>query len=98
EWSVGGLRAGGRSGREEAPGRLARGLAAADAEHALWSGVRKMMGSLDVEIVSCAKQREQMISLKLAGEKGSAIKPAAATGPAPVTTPATAKPEIRPGG
>jgi len=92
------LRAAGSSEREEAVGLLVRGLATADADHPLWSALRKMLGSADAASVSFAKQLEQMISQKSASEKGPAIQPATATGTAPVIAPATAKPEIRPGG
>ena len=92
------LRAASSTEREEATGLLARGLATANADHPLWSALRKMLGSVDAASVSFAKQLEQTISLKSASEKGSAVQPAAATAPAPVITPATAKPEIRPGG
>ena len=92
------LRAASSTEREEATGLLVRGLATADADHPLWSALRKMMASLDAASVSFAKQLEQTILLKLASEKGPAIQPATTTGPAPAITPATAKPEIRPGG
>ena len=92
------LRAASSTEREEATGLLARGLATANADHPLWSALRRMMGSLDAASVSFAKELEQTISLKLASDKGAAIQPAAATRPVPTVAPAAAKPEIRPGG
>jgi D-alanyl-D-alanine carboxypeptidase/D-alanyl-D-alanine-endopeptidase (penicillin-binding protein 4) len=92
------LRAASSTEREEATGLLVHGLATADADHPLWSALRRMMGSVDAPSASFATQLEQTISQKLASEKGPAIQPAAATGPARAVTPPTAKPEIRPGG